>query len=94
LGFILRGAHHARNLALAGTQLDQAALAAAFAREDWAEVDALVTDDVVNRHAASGTVEQVTQALVRYREVGLGEVVLAGVTDPETLRRLMTRYDE
>jgi len=94
LGFILRGAHHARNLALAGTQLDQAALAAAFAREDWAEVDALVTDDVVSRHAASGTVEQVTQALARYREVGLDEIVLAGVTDPETLRRLMTRYDE
>jgi 5,10-methylenetetrahydromethanopterin reductase len=90
LGFILRGAHHARNLALAGTRLDQAALAAAFAQEDWTEVDALVTDDVVNRHAASGTIDQVTEALARYRAVGLDEIVLAGVDDPEMLHRLFS----
>jgi 5,10-methylenetetrahydromethanopterin reductase len=90
LGFILRGAHHARNLALAGTQLDQAALAAAFAREDWTEVDELVTDDVVNRHAASGTIDQVSEALARYRAVGLDEIVLAGVDDPEMLHCLFS----
>ena len=90
LGFILRGGHHARNLALAGTQLDQAALAAAFAREDWTEVDALVTDDVVTRHAASGTIDQASEALARYRTVGLDEIVLAGVDDPEMLHRLFS----
>jgi 5,10-methylenetetrahydromethanopterin reductase len=90
LGFVLRGAHHARNLALAGTPLDQAALAAAYAREDWAAVDALVSDEVVDRHAACGTIEQVTQALARYREAGLDEIVLAGVGDPQHFRRLVT----
>jgi 5,10-methylenetetrahydromethanopterin reductase len=89
LGFVLRGAHHARNLALAGTPLDQTALATAFAREDWAEIDILVSDAVVSRHAASGTLEEVTQALARYRDIGLDELVLAGVDDPETLRRLV-----
>ncbi|HTW51476.1 MAG TPA: LLM class flavin-dependent oxidoreductase [Stellaceae bacterium] len=89
LGFVLRGAHHARNLALAGTELDQAALAAAFAREDWAEVDKMVSDDVVNRHAASGTVAEVTDALARYRRVGLDEIVLTGLSDPQILHRLL-----
>ena len=89
LAFILRGAHHARNLSVAGTQLDQAALADAFAREAWTEVDALVTDDVVRRHAASGTAEQVTAALRRYSDVGLDEIVLSGVTDSDMLRHLL-----
>jgi 5,10-methylenetetrahydromethanopterin reductase len=89
LGFVLRGAHHARNLAQAGTRLDQAALAAAFAREDWAEVDRLVDDDVVTRHAASGTLADVTRAIERYRGVGLDEIVLTGVSDGATLRRLV-----
>ncbi len=89
LGFILRGAHHARNLSLAGTQLDQAALADAYAREAWTEVDALVTDDVVRRHAASGTAEQVKAALRRYRDAGLDEIVLSGVTDRDMLRHLL-----
>jgi 5,10-methylenetetrahydromethanopterin reductase len=89
LGFVLRGAHHARNLAQAGTRLDQAALAAAFAREDWAEVDRLVDDNVVTRHAASGTLADVTRALDRYRGVGLDEIVLTGMCDGTTLRRLV-----
>jgi 5,10-methylenetetrahydromethanopterin reductase len=89
LAFVLRGAHHARNLALAGTPLDQAALAAAFAREDWEAVDALITDDVVRRHAASGTAEQVGEALARYRAVGVDEIVLAGVGNRESLLRLL-----
>jgi len=89
LAFVLRGAHHARNLALAGTELDQAALAAAFARGHWAEVDDLVGDAVVARHAASGTIEQVGEALARYRAVGLDEIVLTGIRDPETLRRIV-----
>jgi 5,10-methylenetetrahydromethanopterin reductase len=89
LGFILRGGHHARNLALAGTHLDQAALAAAFAEEDWGEVESLIGDAVVTRHAASGTVEEVTHSLTRYRDVGLDEIILAGVANPETLRLLV-----
>ena len=52
---MLRGAHHAENIRLGGASLDQAALAAAYAAENWSEVDRLVSDDVVRRHAACGT---------------------------------------
>jgi len=89
LGFILRGPHHARNLELAGTALDQAALAAAFAREEWALVDRLVDDQVMRRHAASGTPEQVRAAFQRYRAVGLDEIVVAGMADGDELRRIL-----
>lgn len=89
LAFVLRGSHHARNLALAGTRLDQAALAAAFAGEDWAAVDALVTDDALRRHTASGTPQEVREALARYGAVGLDEIVFSGVTEGDSLRRLL-----
>ena len=52
--------HHAENIRLSGAPLDQAALAAAYAAEDWREVDRLVSDDVVRRHAACGTPAQVS----------------------------------
>jgi 5,10-methylenetetrahydromethanopterin reductase len=89
LAFVLRGAHHARNLALAGTQLDQVALAAAFAREDWAAVDALVTNDVLRQHTASGSPEEVREALALYRAVGLDEIVLSGLGDRDSLKRVL-----
>ncbi len=89
LGFILRGEHHARNLALAGSRLDQAALTAAFAREDWGEVERLVDDEVVGNHTASGTPAELRAAWQAYRAVGLDEVVLAGITEPAPLRALM-----
>lgn len=93
LAFILRGAHHARNLELAGTVLDQAALAGAFAREDWPAVDALVTDDVLRRHAASGTPAQLRAAFARYRAVGLDEIVVAGITGGEALCGILAAAD-
>ncbi|ABD09117.1 methylenetetrahydromethanopterin reductase [Rhodopseudomonas palustris HaA2] len=89
LGFILRGQHHARNLELAGTKLDQAALAAAYAREDWDAVNALVTDDVVMRHSASGTPEQVRAAFAAYEDVGVDEIVASGMGTPAELRQLL-----
>lgn len=85
LAFILRGAHHARNLELAGSVLDQEALAAAFLTENWAEVERLVTDDVVRRHAASGTIAQVQARFSAYNQVGLDELVLAGQGDAAVL---------
>ena len=89
LAFVLRGEHHARNLALAGTRLDQAALTRAFAEEDWAEVERLVDDGVLDKHTASGTPAQVRTALREYAAVGLDEIVLSGVTEGDDLQRLL-----
>src|SRR3989442_13979875 len=55
LGYILRGQHQARNLELAGTQLNQTALSDAVAREDWQMVGKLVEEDVLRRNRLSGT---------------------------------------
>jgi 5,10-methylenetetrahydromethanopterin reductase len=79
MGYVLRGGHHAENIRLSGADLDQAALAAAYAAENWAEVERLVSDDVVRRHAACGTPQQVKAKLEEYRAVGLDEIVLGGL---------------
>jgi 5,10-methylenetetrahydromethanopterin reductase len=81
IGFVLRGAHHAENIRLGGATLDQQALAAAYAAENWSEVDRLVSDDVVRRHAACGTAAEVRAKLDEYRAIGLDEVVLGGLDD-------------
>jgi 5,10-methylenetetrahydromethanopterin reductase len=75
LAYVLRGPHHARNLQLAGTQLDQIALAEAFATENWERVDELMSDDVVVRHCASGTADDARTRLEAYRGTGLDEIV-------------------
>jgi 5,10-methylenetetrahydromethanopterin reductase len=85
IGFVLRGAHHAENIRLSGARLDQAALATAYAAENWAEVDRLVSDDVVRRHAACGTPEQVRTKLDEYRAIGLDEVVIGGMDDAPSI---------
>jgi 5,10-methylenetetrahydromethanopterin reductase len=83
IGFVLRGAHHAENIRLSGAAIDQAALAKAYAAEDWAEVARLVDDDVVRRHAACGTPEQVRTKLAEYRAIGLDEIVIGGIDDAD-----------
>jgi len=85
IGFVLRGAHHAENIRLSGARLDQAALAAAYAAENWSEVDRLVSDDVVRRHAACGTPDQVRAKLEEYRAIGLDEVVIGGMDDAPSI---------
>lgn len=89
LGFILRGQHHARNLEMAGTALDQASLVAAYAREDWETVNRLVNDDVVKRHSASGTPSQVRAALASYESVGIDEIVASGFGDSVQLKKVL-----
>ncbi|MFC3227806.1 LLM class flavin-dependent oxidoreductase [Marinibaculum pumilum] len=89
LGFILRGAHHARNIELGGSSLDQAALAKAYAAEDWPAVERLVSDEIVARHAASGTPEQVRARMAEYQEVGLDRLVLSGVSQSPDLEPLL-----
>jgi len=83
IGFVLRGAHHAENIRRSGAPLDQVALAAAYAAEDWATVERLVSDDVVRRHAACGTPDQVRATLEEYRAIGLDEVIIGGIDTPE-----------
>lgn len=85
IGFVLRGAHHAENIRLGGASLDQAALGAAYAAENWAEVDRLVSDDVVRRHTACGTPAQVKARLEEYRAFGLDEVILGGMDDASSI---------
>lgn len=89
LAQLLRGAHHGQNLALGGSVLDQARLDAALLRDDWAEAEALVHDDIVRRHAASGEAHQVAQRLADYHAAGLDEVVVAGVRDPDEISRIL-----
>lgn len=89
LAFVLRGAHHAKNLELAGTSLDQNELAKAFAASDWDRVFQLVDDDVVVRHSASGTAEDVRSRFGRYSAIGLDEIVLAGQDSAEELEVLL-----
>jgi 5,10-methylenetetrahydromethanopterin reductase len=85
IGFVLRGAHHAENIRLGGAKLDQAALAAAYAAESWSEVDRLVSDDVVRRHTACGTPQQVRDKLDEYRTIGIDDIVLGGMDDAQTI---------
>jgi len=89
LAFILRGAHHARNLELAGTSLDQEALAKAFIEGEWEQISKFVDDDVVRKHSASGTPDDVRSSFGLYNSVGLDEVVLAGQESAQDLEALL-----
>ncbi len=81
MGFILRGAHHAKNVELAGTALDQKALWDAYRDEHWPIVERLITDAVINRHAAAGTASEVRKCYDDYRTLGLDELIIGGIDD-------------
>jgi 5,10-methylenetetrahydromethanopterin reductase len=81
LAFVLRGAHHADNLAAAGTVLDQARLFELTQAGRWEEAMAMLDDTVVARHAALGSDAGLAAALDAYRAAGLDEVVLASLGD-------------
>jgi 5,10-methylenetetrahydromethanopterin reductase len=89
LAILLRGAHHKPNLDAAGSALDQAALNGAVLAEDWPRAEALITDDIVRRHAASGTADQVQARFAAYRSVGLDEIVIAGTRDGDQITKIM-----
>ena len=81
LAILLRGAHHKPNLDMGGSVLDQDGLNAAVLAEDWPRAEALITDDIVSRHAASGTPEGVRARFADYHAAGLDEIVTAGARD-------------
>lgn len=89
LAILLRGAHHKVNLDLASSVLDQAALNAAVVAEDWSRAEAMIGDDIVARHAASGTPEQLRRRLAEYHASGLDEIVIAGVRDGAQIKQLL-----
>jgi 5,10-methylenetetrahydromethanopterin reductase len=79
LGFILRGPHHAKNIEASGAKLDREALWDAYAAEDWATVERLIGDDVVDRHAAAGDAADVRRRYAEYAAIGLDEIVVGGI---------------
>ena len=89
LAILLRGSHHAPNLQLGGSVLDQSALNEAVLAEDWARAEAFITDDIVRRHAASGRPEQVRARFADYQSAGLDEIVVAGARDGAQITRIM-----
>jgi 5,10-methylenetetrahydromethanopterin reductase len=89
LAITLRGPHHTHNLELAGNGLDQDRLRVAVAANDWSAATALITDRIVETHAASGTPAQLAERLKSYRDAGLDEVVITGVSDPEHLKQII-----
>ena len=58
-------------------------------KEDWDGVEALIDDDVLRRHCASGTPDQVLAALVAYRSTGLDEIVAYGVQEREQVENAL-----
>ena len=89
LAILLRGAHHKPNLDLGGSVLDQEAVNRAVLAEDWATAEALITDDIVRRHAASGTPAQVRAAFDRYHAAGLDEIIASGARDATQVADIM-----
>lgn len=89
LAITLRGAHHRMNLDLAGTQLDQEALRAAVAGNDWTAAEALITEDVVRRHAASGDAAEVRARFAEYHAAGLDEIVIGGAREAAQIEALL-----
>ncbi|MGB0632695.1 MAG: LLM class flavin-dependent oxidoreductase [Alphaproteobacteria bacterium] len=89
LGFILRGEHHAENVRLGGAGLDQQALREAFALEDWATVDRLISDEVLAAHAACGDADTVRARFAEYSAAGLDHLIVSGIADPEDIVRTL-----
>lgn len=89
MGAILRGPHHAENVRLGGSGLDQKALWDACAAENWSEVDRLMNDDVLGRHAACGTAEDVRAKFAEYEAIGLDEIVIGGAEDSKGMTAVL-----
>jgi 5,10-methylenetetrahydromethanopterin reductase len=89
LAILLRGTHHSANLQLGGSILDQSALNEAVRVEDWTRAEALITDEIVIHHAASGRPEQMRERLAAYRAAGVDEIVLSGARNGAQVAEIM-----
>ncbi len=86
LATVLRGKHHARNLDLAGSRLDQDALAASAPHDTIRLID----DDVVANHAAAGTAETFARRIAAYRAAGLDDTILASMRTPAQITAVLS----
>lgn len=89
LSMTLRGGHHARNLELAGSRLNQSDLTAAIAAGDHARAERMVDDDIVARHAAAGAPADVARRIAAYQAAGADEVVLAATRSAEEIKTVL-----
>lgn len=89
LAILLRGAHHKPNLDSVGSKLDQSVLNQAVLDEDWKRAEALITDDIVRKHAASGSPTDVGRRLADYHAAGLDEIVVAGVRNGDQITNIL-----
>ncbi len=89
LAILLRGPHHKDNLASAGSVLDQEQVNQAVLAEDFPLAESLITDDIVTRHTASGTPDQVRSRFDAYRAAGLDEIVIAGARDGDQIAKIL-----
>lgn len=93
LATTLRGEHHARNLALSGSRLDQAALNAEFSAGDGDAADSLIDDAIVERHAAAGAPDAFRARLAAYRAAGLDDAILASMRTPEQIAAVLSAFN-
>ncbi len=90
LATTLRGKHHARNLNLAGSPLDQDAVNLAIVSGDGDAADRLIVDSIVERHAAAGSPDIFRSRLAAYRAAGLDDTVLASMRTPAQITAILS----
>jgi 5,10-methylenetetrahydromethanopterin reductase len=93
LATTLRGKHHARNLDLAGSRLDQDAINLAMASGDMDAADSLIDDAIVERHAAAGSPDTFRSRLAAYRAAGLDNIVLASMRTPAQISAILSAHN-
>jgi 5,10-methylenetetrahydromethanopterin reductase len=71
LAYIFRNKHHAENLRLGGSTVDQERLADRIAKRDWEQAKQLISDDVVYAHSISGTPQDCRKRLAQFIDGGL-----------------------
>lgn len=89
LAMLLRHPHHQVNMDVAGTRVDQESLRSTVTRGDWAAAEALITDNVVHRHAVVGGSDEIRARVAEYHAAGLDEVVFAATWDGPQIAALL-----
>ena len=90
LALTLRGKHHSRNLELAGSRLNQAAVNNAITAGDLATAERLINDAIVEHHAAAGTPDAFRARLAAYRAAGLDGTILTAMRTPEQISMVLS----